>query len=311
MDPNGDGIIHDSVIRIYKSGRADRFLPTDFTPPSTDPVSGVSSKDVTISPELGIRARLYLPKIVADSNRKLPVLVYYHGGGFCLGSAFDSCMHNYLNSLVSKANVVSVSVEYRLAPEHPVPIPHDDSWVALRWVASHAKGGSEAWLADHADFDRLFVAGESAGANIAHHMAMRAGAEGVKVYGLVLIHPYFLGSKKVESEEFNPTMSTGLASLWKACAPEKGLDDPVINPTAEDAPDLVGLGCSRVLVCVGGKDVLRDKGREYYWKLKESGWNGEVKMWEAAAQGHAFHLFNSTCDEAMAQDKVIATFLNC
>ncbi|URE01285.1 Carboxylesterase family [Musa troglodytarum] len=128
-------------------------------------------------------------------------------------------LHNYLNSLVARAHVVAVSINYRLAPEHPIPAAYDDSWKALRWVASHANGGPgpDRWLADHADFDRLFLAGDSAGANIAHHMAMRAGAEGLQrgvgVHGVVLVHPYFLGSEPVESAAINQEMTAGLEVL--------------------------------------------------------------------------------------------------
>ena len=105
-------------------------------PPSlNDPETGVSSKDITVSENPTISARLYLPKLT-QPNQKFPILVYFHGGAFVVESAFSSDHHKYLNSLVSQGQVVAVSVEYRLAPEHSLPIAYEDSWAAFHWVAS-------------------------------------------------------------------------------------------------------------------------------------------------------------------------------
>ncbi|KAJ3676983.1 hypothetical protein LUZ60_002707 [Juncus effusus] len=305
MDIN-DEIIYDApnFIRIYKSGRVERFLGTEFIPPSTDPITGVSSKDTLISPS--IPARLYIPKV--DSSKKLPILIHYHGGAFCLGSAFEPPLHNYLNSLVSKVNVIVVSVQYRLAPEYPIPVAYEDSYAALDWVISHRnEGDHDPWIINHGDFDRVFVSGESAGANIAHHVAMYGGA---KIRGAILIHPFFLSPDKVESEEHDPVITEKLESIWKLFCPTKlHLNDPWINPLASGSLPLINLGCEGVLVLVGGVDTLRDRGRIYYEKLKESGWKGDANIWEAAGEGHCFHLWKPGTKIAKAQDKMICEFL--
>jgi acetyl esterase/lipase len=268
-----------------------------------------------IDSRIGVGARIYLPKLT-DSSKKVPILVYYHGGGFCLGSAYNPTFHNYFNGFVALSNVLVVSVEYRLAPEHPIPAQYEDSWLVLDWVVSHVDGaGPEPWISTHADFDRLYLGGESAGANIAHHMAMKAGSSGigrpVKINGLAMIHPYFLGSNKVESDNIDPAASESLASLWKVVAPNTtGIDDPWINPFVASAPKLDTLACDRILVCVAGKDALRDRGKLYYNKLKESGWNGELELREAPGVGHTFHMLFPTHDEAVAQDRAISAFLN-
>uniref|UniRef100_A0A453M228 Alpha/beta hydrolase fold-3 domain-containing protein n=1 Tax=Aegilops tauschii subsp. strangulata TaxID=200361 RepID=A0A453M228_AEGTS len=218
-----DEIVYESMpcIRIYKD-RVERYFGSEFVAASADAdaATGVASRDRVISPE--VSARLYLPRLDPAKDSKLPVLVYYHGGGFCLGSAFNPTFHAYFNNLAALAGVLVVSVEYRLAPEHPVPAAYADSSDALAWVVSHAAPGAaaagfEPWLADHADFARLYLGGESAGANIAHHVAMRVGAEGL---------PH-------------------------------------------------------------GADI-----------------------WQAPGKGHTFHLLEPCCEEAVAQDKVIAEFLN-
>uniref|UniRef100_A0A0A9DT01 Alpha/beta hydrolase fold-3 domain-containing protein n=1 Tax=Arundo donax TaxID=35708 RepID=A0A0A9DT01_ARUDO len=212
---------------------------------------------------------------------------------------------------------IVVSVEYRLAPEHPVPALYRDAWAALQWVAAHAAGqGPEPWLAAHADLGRVHVGGESSGANIAHHAAMRAGAEelghGVKVNSLVLIHPYFLGGDNYDSDEMGMALFCELVRLWPVVCPgTSGCDDPWINPMAEGAPTMAGLGCGRVLVCVSGKDAMMGRGRLYCEKLKESGWRGEVEAWDADGQEHGFHLLWPTSADAEAQVQVIAEFLSC
>ncbi|KAI3792136.1 hypothetical protein L2E82_06006 [Cichorium intybus] len=91
------------------------------------------------------------------------------------------------------AQTIIVSVDYRRAPEYLYPAQYDDSWEAIKWVASHAtRDGTEPWLNDYADFERVFFGGESACANIAHHMGMRIGlgkdldtfGDGFKLVGL-------------------------------------------------------------------------------------------------------------------------------
>lgn len=164
------------MMRVYKDGRVERLFGIDVVPPSTDPVTGVSSKDVTIAVAAAaaatsepsshvISARLFLPKLAG--SRKLPLLIYFHGGAFCVCSPFTAAYHGYLNAIVAEAQVVAVSVNYRKAPEHPIPAAYEDSWAAILWAASHCNGGGpEAWLNEHADFGRVFLSGESAGENM-------------------------------------------------------------------------------------------------------------------------------------------------
>nr|XP_010943009.2 2-hydroxyisoflavanone dehydratase [Elaeis guineensis] len=306
-----------SIIRVYKSGRIERLVGTDTVPATIDPGTGVTSKDITIDPSTALSARLYLPNLTDEPNKKLPVLVYYHGGGFCSQSAFSSTYFRFINSLVAQSRLLLVSVDYRLAPEHPLPIAHDDSWAALRWVASHSgSGGPDAWLAEHGDFLRVFLAGDSAGANIAHHMALRAGAEGlgpgIRIEGLIFLHPYFWGKEPLVSEPPIPEFRRDQELLWRLVCPgtAKGLDDPLINPLAEGAPGLEGLAGERALVCLA-EDELRERGRAYYERLKGSGWRGEVELFESEGEYHVFHLFKPDCHQALLLMQRVVEFLKC
>ncbi|XP_058089062.1 probable carboxylesterase 12 [Magnolia sinica] len=303
-----------NFMRVYKDGRIERLTGTDVVPPSLDPTTGVSSKDIDIIPELGVSVRLYLPKLTATST-KLPVLVYYHGGGFVIESPFSPTYHNYLNSLVAEANVIAVSVHYRRAPEHFLPAAYDDSWAALQWTVSHADGGPEAWLRDHGDFTRVFVAGDSAGGNIVHDMVMRAGScelgHGVKIYGAILIHPFFWGEEAIGNEMKNPAAKGIIDAIWKyVCPSTVGLDDPLINPISGMAPSLSRLGCGRVIVCVAEKDSLKDRGWVYYHTLASSGWEGTVEILETEGEDHVFHMFNPGSEKAVEMLKRLAAFLN-
>ena len=73
-----------------------------------------------------------------------------------------------------------ISVDYRLAPDHALLVAHEDSWAAMQWISTHSNGqGPEPSLNQYADFGRVFLAGESAGANKAHYVAVQAVATGL------------------------------------------------------------------------------------------------------------------------------------
>ncbi|KAG6779453.1 hypothetical protein POTOM_015835 [Populus tomentosa] len=304
---NSNEIVHEfsPFFRIYKNGKVERITAdTETVPPSNDPLTGVQTKDTVVSQENSLSVRLFIPKIT-DPTQKLPLLIYIHGGAFCIESPFSSLYHNYLTDLVHNANVIAVSVQYRRAPEHPLPAAYDDSWAAIQWVASHVNGeGSESWLNEHADFDRTFLAGDSAGANIAHNMAVRAGStkglNGVKIVGVVLVHPFFVNN---EPDTFSPVIEFIFPSV-------RIYDDPRINPAGAGGAELASLGCARVLIFVAGKDRLRDRGVRYYEALRRSGWGGMVEIVETEGEDHVFHLMNPNCAKARVMMEKVVSFIN-
>ncbi|KAI8532848.1 hypothetical protein RHMOL_Rhmol11G0246500 [Rhododendron molle] len=231
MESNNPEIEYDlsHLCVVYKNGKVERFIGTEIVPPlPADPETGVGSKDVVIEPDNGISARLYKPK-PTNPGQKLPLLVYFHGGGFFVQTAFSPTYQPFLNSLAAQANVIIVSVDYRRAPEHPLPIGYDDSWDAVKWVVSHSGGnGEEEWLRDCADFGRVFLGGDSSGANIAHNMAIRVGSDGLdggKLVGLVLMHPYFWGKDPIADETTDVGARTFQEKVWlSACPMSTGLD---------------------------------------------------------------------------------------
>lgn len=295
-------ILHDFAprIRVYKDGYIERLLKDDTVSPSFGPETRVRSKDVSITPS--VSARIYLPTS-SPETAKLPLLIYFHGGAFCLYSAASSIYHHYLNSLSAAANAIVVSIDYRLAPETPLPACYDDSWTAAQWAASAA----DPWISRRADLRRgVYLAGDSAGANIAHDVLSRVGqggsiGAGVRVAGLAMVHPFFGDDEPNE--------------LWNYLYPGTcGVYDPRLNPAADPARmRRAVMGCKRVLVCVGGKDFLRERGVRYYEVLKEGeseGWERQVEYFESIGRGHVFHLYKPNCDEALELLKRVASFIN-
>ncbi|XP_047978686.1 probable carboxylesterase 2 [Salvia hispanica] len=299
-------------IRVYKNGSVERLIGTDTVPPSLNPKSKVLSKDIIIEPSLNISARLFLPRS-ASTTRKLPLLVYIHGGAFFTGSSFTSGYHGYLNSIVAEANAVAVSINYRLAPEHPLPAAYQDSWLVLKWIFSHSKqggGGTEAWLRNNVDFDRVYVSGDSAGGNIAHNLVARAGLEsGVKIRGLFLNCPHFWGKERIGNEASDPKMVVVEDNIWIYAYPNStGLDDPQLNPDYD--PNLSKLGCKKVVVYVAENDILRDRGLQYKKALEKIKWKGEVKAVDVKGAVHVFNLIFPKSKDSIEMLKHFALFLN-
>lgn len=299
---------------IYKDRRIERLIGNDIDPPGLDPKTGVDSKDVVISLEDSVAVRIYKPKSASGKQaQKLPLLVYFHGGGFCIETAFSPFYHQHINAWVARANIVAVSVNYRRAPEHQLPIPFEDSWTAMKWIATHSKGtGPDEWLNEIADLNQVYLAGDSAGGNIAHRMAVRAGTEGlagVKVKGLQLIHPHFWGEKLIgEEKDWDPEHIFVVKNLWYLVSQDiKGLDDPIVNP--EHDPDLGRLPAEKVAVYVAEKDNLKERGKHYVECLKKSGWSGNADVVHTDGEGHVFHLFNPDCDTAADLVGQLAAFI--
>nr|WRU92903.1 HID4 [Tabernanthe iboga] len=306
-------------ITLYKDGKVVRSFVHPYVPPSLeDPTTGVSTKDVPISPE--VSARIYLPKVITY-GQKFPILVYFHGGGFCLVSAFDSLYDTYLKLLVSEAKAIVVAVEFRLTPEYPLPTGYEDCWTALQWVASHAVDYSttgvdrEPWLINYGNFDKLYIGGDSTGGNMVHNIAMRAGQEnlqgGLKILGGILSYPYFLVSSwSKKNEEALSDMVKMYKKCWLLSYPSApgGYDNPMVNPVVDGAPSLAGMGCSRLLVIMAIDDV-REAHLLYVEALRKSGWKGELELADFEGYDHFFEVLNPTNQRAKNMIKRIASFI--
>jgi acetyl esterase len=209
-----------------------------------------------------IKYRRYLPLGVEAGS--LPTLIYYHGGGFVIGTieTHDSTCRR----LANRSRCQVISIDYRLSPEHPFPAPIDDGIATFRHIRDHA-------AAFGADPARLAVGGDSAGGAVAAVVcqAMRDAREAGPAFQM-LIYPATdssreSGSRKSFAEGY--FLSKGLMDwFWKAYVPAgTDLADLRLSPLL--AKDFTGLPPAFVLTA--GYDPLRDEGRAYADRLIDAG----------------------------------------
>jgi acetyl esterase len=275
-----EGVI-DPWVADWMAANPERATPfEDLTPEMLElargPVGFPPTRDVAdIRDDVvdGVPVRIY-----RNDGRPTGLVVYFHGGGFVMGSI--GIMDNVARELAHGTGAVVVSVEYRLAPEHPYPAGLDDCETVTRWVSANA-----ARL--DASPEHLVVAGESAGGNLAAAVALRLRDAGdVPLAAQVLIYPAVAGRSHYPSrEEFDGLVISRTAGdrFWEAYSGGRDLDDdPYAVPLA--ARDLSGL--PPALVVLGGCDMLRDEGRAYATRLGADGVDVEELCY--AGQPHGF-----------------------
>ncbi|GMH11880.1 hypothetical protein Nepgr_013721 [Nepenthes gracilis] len=134
------------------------------------PLDGVVSSDVTVDPSRSLWFRLSVPVPVATI---LPVIIYYHGGGFAFWSPNRKPYDNLCRRLARELPAVVISANYRLAPKHRCPTQYDDCFEALKFIDRNKVDGFPA----NVDIGKCFLAGDSAGGNSAHNEAVKATTE--------------------------------------------------------------------------------------------------------------------------------------
>lgn len=162
--------------------------------PTVEETITIAHKTVRAEDGYEIPIRIYHTE---HADEKAPILYYIHGGGFFGGS--PDVVEESVKLLVANTNVCAVSVDYRLAPEHPYPIGHEDCYTVLKWVYEHAdelKG----------DASNIFVGGDSAGGNLTQYCTTRDIEDGSHmVKAQMLLYPT-LNMARVEDEYYQPSM---------------------------------------------------------------------------------------------------------
>ncbi|CAO2193730.1 unnamed protein product [Urochloa humidicola] len=249
-------------VQLWSDGSVVRGDGTALVPTVPFPdIPGVQWKDAVYDSTRGLKVRVYRPPVSAageGGNNKLPVLLHFHGGGYCIG-AYDlpGVAHYLLQRKAADLPALVLSVQYRLAPEHRLPAAIDDGTTFLAWLRAQAAAAlsagagavdAEPWLAESADFTRTFVSGVSAGANLTHHLAVKVGSGEVdlapaRLAGYILFSAYFGGVERVASES-DPPDDVSLTvensdKLWRMALPVGATrDHPLANPFGPDSPDL-------------------------------------------------------------------------
>jgi acetyl esterase len=227
------------------------------------PVPIGAVRDLTIEGAAGpLRARCYGPQ---EPGGPHPLLLYFHGGGFVLG---DLDTHDNLCRMLARhAGVNVLSVDYRLAPEHPFPAAVEDAQAALRWAFENASDLG-------ADPGKIAVGGDSAGGNLAAVLTLlAAGGGGPSPVIQLLIYPVTDATASLPSRELFARglyLTDTLIEWYRvnyAGAPGMDVTDPRVSPLF--AEDLSGL--APALVVTAGFDPLRDEGEAYAAALRAAG----------------------------------------
>jgi len=219
-------------------------------------------KDRTMPGPAGtLPVRIYSP---TDDDSPLPGLIYFHGGGLVAGSVET---HDAVaRSLASSGGCRVLSVEYRLAPEHPFPAALQDSLAALQYITANA-------AQFHLDAARLGICGDSAGATLAAATAQAAARAGGPALALqLLICPILDYSRATPSRlelasGYLVDQATLDHDLMHYLPPAVGPSDPRVSPLL--ATDLAGL--PRTIIHTAEFDPLRDEGRNYFERLEREG----------------------------------------
>lgn len=260
----------------------------------------ISHKILPVGDE-GVLVRIYKPKNAEDKS--LPVIVYYHGGGWVIAD-LDTYESSAL-ALAEKANAIVVSVAYRQGPENKFPAAHEDSFSAYKWVVENTAeiGG---------DPDMIATAGESAGGNLAVAVALMAKERGVKL-PVHIVSVYPIADGDIESPSYEkyanavPLSRDFMKWFFEQYVPNWSTNnDPLINLI--DA-DLSGLPATTIINAE--IDPLENEGGVLAEKMKAAGIDVERKMYKGVT--HEFFGMSAILEQAVdaqnfAVDRLMKTF---
>ena len=257
----------------------------ELAPPRA-PLAAVEDRMIP-GPEQPIPVRIYRPRV--EHTRSLPVVVYFHGGGWVLGDldGYDGLCCE----LTRQAECITISIDYRLAPEHRYPAAVEDCDAALAWCAALAGelGGDPA---------RLVIAGDSAGGNLAAVCALRRRRRGdaaialmVLVYPATMLAGPLMPSRTIHADGY---FLTRAAIDWFT---DHYIPDVTrrgeVDASPALAPDLGGL--PPALVITAEYDPLVDEGEAFAQRLKSAG--VPVRLRRYAGTIHGFFNFYAMLDQ--------------
>jgi acetyl esterase len=235
-----------------------------------------------------IPIRIYTPREI-KAGEKLPVLLWFHGGGFVIGSL--DTHDSICRMLANQADCIVVSVDYRLAPEYKFPAAVEDCEAALKWVALHA-------VEFGADPQAIAVGGDSAGANLATVVAILARDAGhPKLAFQLLIYPCAAPEPETPSHykfAVGYVLSRNTITWFFKHYQRSRADSNDFRFAPLVADDLANL--PPALVLVAGYDPLRDEGVDYAKRLIEAG--NRVRLVNYEGMIHGFYLMGGAVDAA-------------
>ena len=252
------------------------------------------------APHGTIPARIYVPKRLLRQDGLSPALVFFHGGGWVIG---DLETHDVAcRKLADHGELIVISVDYRLAPEHKFPAAVDDAIAGTKWIAANAKTLG-------IDAQRLYVGGDSAGGNLAAVVALAArDGGGPRLAGQVLIYP------AVDFAMTHPSHGEPETSVLLTHSVIRWFRDHYLNGAADThdwrasparAATFAGLPPAYVLTA--GADPLRDEGAEYAARLRQAGVPVTTKHFPG--QFHGFFTMGKLLPQANVAAEEIGAWL--
>jgi acetyl esterase len=241
---------------------------------------GVRIEDCTLPlSDAPLPARVYSPRGGTRQSPAFPLVVYFHGGGWVLGAvrSYDAVC----SQIAARVGAVVVSVDYRMAPEHRMPVAAEDAYAATVWLADH---GAELG----ADGTRLAVAGDSAGGNLAAVVSLMARDRGgPPIADQVLIYPATdgtLSSPSLVEHADGPILTAASVRAYRSMylGPDGDEMDPRFSPLT--APDHANL--PPALIQTAQLDPIRDDGARYAEALRRDG--NEVRLTEYVGAPHGY-----------------------
>lgn len=229
---------------------------------TTDPVEAIEDMDAD-----GVPVRVYRPRGRLDADAH-GALVYAHGGGWVIG---DLDSHDPLcRQLAAQSGCTVVSVDYRLAPEHPYPAAVEDVWTATRWAAER--------------FSPLAIGGDSAGGQLAASVALRARDAGLPLVLQVLIYPATDHEAPQESIAIDGPPLTWELMTWfwsQYVTDPASAADPDLSPMR--APSVQGV--APALVLTAEFDLLMPQGEAYARRLESEGVPAQLRRYDGLVHG--------------------------
>jgi len=234
-------------------------------------IAAVDVGRVVVDAHTGVEAETFAPTTPGPH----PALIWLHGGGYVVGTPLMGAAR--MQAWSAKLGCFAISVDYRLAPEHPFPAAHNDALSALEWLIASAEELD-------VDAERIVVAGASAGGGIAAGLALAARDRGLSLAGQLLFYPMLDDRQQTPSSAWTTPIWNRTANeyAWRAYLGDRS-DDVSAYAAPARASEVAGL--PPLMVIVGSADRFVDEDLAYASRLMHAGVPTDVRVYSGAPHG--------------------------
>ncbi|XP_075675279.1 putative carboxylesterase 9 [Castanea sativa] len=243
----------------------------------------VVSKDLTLNPKNKTRVRIYMPTsklCSSNDDTRIPIIIFFAGSGWILRNWDTNIVHSQCSALTQEVHAIVVNVDYRIAPEHRLPVQYEDAMDAVLWVREQALDpNGEQWIREYGDISRCYLHGTSNGGNMVFFTALEATStelEPLRIAGNIMNQPLFGGMERTNSEIQSikdPMLPLCVQDMfWELSLPE-GVDRDIwyCNPMVEGPHTSAISKLGRCLVIGFCGDAIIDRQQEFVTMLVKHG----------------------------------------